>query len=43
VTASGVQALRPKKLYPKLQAEGPFIADTVAQIHRKLAHSLPPA
>jgi hypothetical protein len=28
------------KLYPKLQAEGPFTADTVAEIHRKLAHAL---
>ena len=36
----GVQALWPKKLYPKLQAEGPFTADTVAEIHRKLAHAL---
>ena len=35
-----VQALWPKKLYPKLQAEGPFTADTVAEIHRKLAHAL---
>ena len=39
-TTRGVQALWPKKLYPKLQAEGPFTADTVAEIHRKLAHAL---
>ena len=39
-TTRGVQALWPKKLYPKLQAEGPFTADTVAEIHRKLAHEL---
>jgi hypothetical protein len=35
-----VQALWPKKLYPKLQAEGPFTADTVAEIYQKLAHAL---
>jgi len=40
LTTRGVQALWPKKLYPKLQAEGPFTADTVAEIHRKLAHAL---
>lgn len=39
-TTRGVQALWPKKLYPKLQAEGPFTADTVAEIHRMLAHAL---
>jgi len=39
-TTRGVQALWPKKLYPKLQAEGPLTADTVAGIHRKLAHLL---
>jgi len=39
-TTRGVQALWPKKLYPKLQSEGPFTADTVAEIHRKLAHAL---
>lgn len=39
-TTRGVQALWPKKLYPKLQAEGPFTADPVAEIHRKLAHAL---
>ena len=39
-TTRGVQALWPKKLYPKLQAEGPFTADTVAEIHRNLAHAL---
>ena len=33
-TTRGVQALWPKKLYPKLQAEGPFTADTVAEIHQ---------
>jgi hypothetical protein len=39
-TPRGVQALWPKKLYPKLQAEGPFTADTVAEIYRNLAHAL---
>jgi len=39
-TTRGVQALWPKKLYPKLQAEGLFTTDTVAEIHRKLAHAL---
>ena len=39
-TTRGVQSLWPRKLYPKLQAEGPFTADTVAEIHRKLAHAL---
>lgn len=39
-TTRGVQALWPKKLYPKLLAEGPFTADTVAERHRKLAHAL---
>ena len=42
-TTRGVQALWPKKLYPKLQAEGPFTADTVTEIHRNLAHALPAA
>ncbi len=39
-TTRGVQALWPKKLYPQLQAEGPTSADTVAKIHRRLAHTL---
>jgi len=42
-TTRGVQAMRPKKLYPKLQAEGPFDADALAEIRRKLAHALPAA
>jgi hypothetical protein len=42
-TTRGVQALWPKKLYRKLQAEGPFTAETVAEIHRNLAHALPAA
>ena len=39
-TTQGVQALWPKKLYPALQAEGRFTADTVAEMHRKLAGAL---
>ncbi|GAA1793922.1 hypothetical protein [Nostocoides veronense] len=39
----GVQALWPKKLYPKLQAVGPIALDTIAEMHRNLAHALPPA
>ncbi|KGN29456.1 hypothetical protein N802_13645 [Knoellia sinensis KCTC 19936] len=39
-TTRGVQTLWPKKLYPKLQAEGPFTADAVAEIHLRLAHAL---
>ena len=42
-TTRGVEAMRPKKLYPKLKAEGPFLTETVAEIHRRLAASLPPA
>jgi hypothetical protein len=42
-TTSGVQALWPNKLYPQLQADGPYSGDTIAEIHRKLAHALPPA
>ena len=40
-TTRDVHALWPKKLYPKLQAEGPLTADTIAEIHRTLAQSLP--
>jgi hypothetical protein len=42
-TTRGVQALWPKKLYPQLQGDGPLNADQVAEIHRKLAQTLPPA
>ena len=37
----GVDTIWPKKLYPKLQAEGPLAADTIAEIHRTLAKALP--
>ena len=36
-TIREVHALWPKKLYPKLQAEGPVTADTIGEIHRTLA------
>lgn len=39
-TTRGVQAMWPKKLCPTLQAEGPIAADTVAEMHRKLARAL---
>ena len=40
-TTRGVHALWPKKLYPKLQAEGPLPAEAIAGSHRTLAHALP--
>jgi hypothetical protein len=42
-TTRGVEALWPKKLYPKLRAGGPLPSETVAGIHTCLASSLPPA
>jgi hypothetical protein len=39
----GVEALWPKKLYPKLKAAGPLSSDTIGDLHRQLASSLPPA
>jgi hypothetical protein len=42
-TTRGVEALRPKKLYPKLQSDGPLLPQTVAEVHRCLGSSLPPA
>ncbi len=42
-TIRGVQALWPKRLYPKLKADGPLLTQTVAEVHRRLASSLPPA
>ncbi len=38
-----VHALWPKKLYPKLQADGPLTSDAIAEIHRTLAGALPPS
>ena len=42
-TTRGVEALWPKRLYPKLRADGPLLTQTVAEVHRRLASSLPPA
>lgn len=42
-TTRGVEALWPRRLYPKLKADGPLLTQTVAEVHRRLAASLPPA
>lgn len=42
-TTRGVEALWPKRLYPKLKADGPLLSETVVEIHERLALSLPPA
>src|SRR6478672_7026835 len=42
-TTRGVEALWPKKLYPKLRAAGPLDVETITAIHRTLAAALPPA
>jgi hypothetical protein len=42
-TTRGVEAWWPKKLYPKLEAEGPLQVDDIASIHRALASALPSA
>ena len=42
-TTRGVEALRPKRLYPKLKADGPLLTPTIAEVHRRLGSSLPPA
>jgi hypothetical protein len=42
-TTRGVEALWPKRLYPKLKSDGPLQTQTVAEVHRRLASSLPPA
>jgi hypothetical protein len=39
----GVEALRPKKLYPKLKADGPLDQETIAKVHGLLSSALPPA
>ena len=39
----GVQTVWPRKLYPKLQDEGPLPTDAIAEIHRKLAQASHPA
>lgn len=42
-TTRGVEALWPKKLYPRLQTEGPLNVAALAEIHPKLAYALPVA
>lgn len=42
-TTRGVDVLWPKKLYPKLQAEGPLGIEAIASLHATLARALPPA
>lgn len=42
-TSRGVGVMWPKKLYPKLKADGPVGIETVIEIHRALASALPPA
>jgi hypothetical protein len=42
-TTRGVEALWPKKLYPKLRSDGPLDVNTVAGLHRVLAAALKPA
>lgn len=39
----GVETLWPKKLFAKLNADGPYEPETIAKTHRALATSLPPA
>lgn len=42
-TTRGVEVIWPRRLYPKLKADGPFLAQTVSEVYRHLASSLPPA
>lgn len=42
-TTQGVEALWPKKLYPKLQSDGPIEEATIAALCRSLARALKPA
>jgi hypothetical protein len=42
-TTRGVEVLWPKRLYPKLKSDGLLQTQTVAEVHRRLASSLPPA
>ena len=42
-TTRGVTVCSPRKLYPKLHAEGPLTADVVVDLHRRLASGLPAA
>ncbi|RLV50265.1 NERD domain-containing protein [Nocardioides mangrovicus] len=42
-TTRGVEALWPKKLYPRLKSDGLLCVETITTIHRALAGALPPA
>ena len=42
-TTRGVEAISPKKLYPKLRSDGPLDIETIAMVHRALAGALKPA
>lgn len=42
-TTRDVESLWPRKLYPKLQADGPLTVDAIADLHRRLAIGLPAA
>lgn len=42
-TTRGVEALWPKKLYPKLKAEGPLGTEALAGVYRTLAAAFPPS
>ena len=42
-TTRGVEALWPKRLYPKVTADGALTVDVVADLHRRLATALPRA
>ena len=42
-TTRGVEAIRPKKLYPRLRSDGPLDVATIAMVHRTLAGSMKPA
>ena len=43
ITSRGVDVLWPKKLYPKLEADGPVGIETIIETHRMLASAQPPA
>lgn len=42
-TTRDVESLWPRRLYPKLQADGPLTVDAIADLHRRLAIGLPAA
>jgi len=39
----GVEVLWPRRLYPRLEADGPLDPERIESIHRRLAAALPPA